>query len=53
MLLRPEPFRLVTPGIYAIWMMLLARLRMLLANEPRVRVDAASCMEVNAVVRFW
>lgn len=52
-LLCPDPFRFVTPGIYAIWMMLLALLRMLFAIEPLVRVDAASeRMALNCVVRF-
>ena len=34
-------------------MMLLARLRMLFANDPRVRVDAASLIAVNRVDLFW
>lgn len=51
-LLRLELLRFVTPGMYAIWIMLLARLRMLAAREPRVRVEAASPMVVKRVDRF-
>ena len=48
-----ELFRFVTPGIYAIWMMLLARLRMLLAKLPLVLVDAASPMVFRKCIDFW